>query len=261
MPDDLNSLVSVITPTHGRPAFLRGAWRSLERQTHAHWEWLVLDDSPEPDPWFAANPDPRIRYQHESARATVGAKRNRLVQAARGDFICHFDDDDYYAPAYLEHMLGFLMHEEADIANLCAWYLYDARHNFLGFWDLRTTLGLHYGCYQDGLKLFSLNAGNNATFADNHLGYGFSYVYRREVGLHASFGDVSWNEELAFRQSAGSRFRFASVGDRPNLALHVLHATSSSSCFPQYHLPTFLLPTLFPDISATHLPRALGGEL
>lgn len=261
MPTALTPLVSVITPTHGRAAFLRGAWHCLQAQTHRHWEWLILDDSPQPDPWLSTRPDDRIRYRHDPLRATIGAKRNHLMGEARGEYIAHFDDDDYYSPTYLEEMVAVIAREGVDMANLCAWYLYDARHDFLGFWDLRTTTGLHYGCYQDGLKIFSLNAGNNAAFADNHLGYGFSYVYRRELARRARFGDVSWNEELAFRESARGACRLAGVQDRPGLALHILHTGSSSSCFPQYHLPTFLLPTLFPGLSPAHLPRALGGAL
>ena len=39
---------------------------------------------------------------------TIGEKRNVAIATASGDFICHFDDDDLYAPSYLATMLAAL---------------------------------------------------------------------------------------------------------------------------------------------------------
>lgn len=246
----LQPLVSIITPTFGRAAFLQTAWRWVENQTYPRIEWLVLDDSPAPDPWLSAHPDPRIRYRHQAERLTIGEKRNLLAAEARGELIAHFDDDDYYAPQYLERMVGHLLAERADFVNLGSWYLYDLRHDFFGFWGLKLVTGLHYGCYLDALKLFSLTDENNARFRENYLSYAFSYVYRRALWEKAPFGAVNWNEETAFVAAARAHFKMLSLDDQTGLALHVLHAGSTSSCFPQYHLPSFLLPVLFPAPSA-----------
>jgi glycosyltransferase involved in cell wall biosynthesis len=252
-------LVSIITPTFGRAAFLRTAWSWVESQTYPHVEWLVLDDSPAPDPWLAAHPDPRIRYRHQTERLSIGEKRNILVAEARGELIAHFDDDDYYAPHYLERMVAHLIAERADFVNLGSWYLYDLRHDFFGYWGLKLITGLHYGCYRDALKLLSFTVANKAHLRENHLTYAFSYVYRRALWEAAPFGPVNWNEEAAFLAVARARFKLLSLEDRTGLALHVLHAESTSSCFPQYHLPSFLLPVLFPAPS-TFL-GALRGEI
>ena len=83
---------------------------------------------------------------------SLGAKRNLLVQQARGEMIVHFDDDDYYAPRYLETLIGTLIAQGGDFANLSSWYLFDVRHDLFGFWYLRQTTGVHYMCHADGLR-------------------------------------------------------------------------------------------------------------
>jgi glycosyltransferase involved in cell wall biosynthesis len=115
----MTPLVSIITPTYRREEFLPYTARWVRAQTYPHFEWLILDDSPVPNPLLAADSDPRIRYQHVEQRLSIGEKRNRLVAMARGEFIAHFDDDDYYAPRFLELMISSLDANRADFANLC----------------------------------------------------------------------------------------------------------------------------------------------
>jgi glycosyltransferase involved in cell wall biosynthesis len=241
----LKPLVSIITPTFGREEFLAQALRSVREQTYPNIQWLILDDSPEPCRTLAACGDARILYEHVPQRLTIGEKRNRLIAKARGEYIAHFDDDDYYAPRFLEVMVSTLDESGADFANLSAWYLYDLRHDFFGFWNLRQTTGLHYICSLDRLQLATFTSENNATLRDNHLGYGFSYVYRRSLAKAVPFAARNWGEDAEFVKAAAANFKLHSIEDHGGLVLHVLHAASSSSCFPQYHLPNFLVPVLF----------------
>ncbi|HKN08095.1 MAG TPA: glycosyltransferase family A protein, partial [Pseudomonadota bacterium] len=229
-------LVSIITPTFGREHFLHETLRWFQSQTYPNLEWLVLDDSSAPSPLLAGHVDRRIRYMHLAERLTIGEKRNRLVGMARGEYIAHFDDDDYYAPSYIASMVSKLIEQRADFANLSAWYLYDLRHDFFGFWALKQTVGLHYCCHADRVTLASFTAENNAALATNYMGYGFTYVYRRAVGEGAGFGAVNWCEEASFIDAIRERFKLLHIEDRSGLVLHLLHTGSSSSCFAQYHL-------------------------
>ena len=97
------------------------------------FEWLILDDGPEPCPYFATLSDPRIRY-HPSGGAPmlVSAKRNWLCERAAAPVIAQFDDDDYYAPHYLATMLARLAESGADITKLSAWFVYSAQLKRLG---------------------------------------------------------------------------------------------------------------------------------
>ncbi len=241
----MHPLVSVITPTYGRHDFLIGAQRWFDSQTYPNREWVILDDSPAPSAWFSQNTDPRVRYIHDPVRRTIGEKRNMLVDMAKGEFVAHFDDDDYYAPRYLATMVDALIGNSADLANLCSWYLLDLRHNFFGFWALKTITGLHYSCETQGVRPVNLNEENNAAWRQNYFGYGFSYVYRRSVESYARFADVNWCEEGNFVEKINQYGKFIHIEDTSGLVLHVLHRKSTSLSLPQFHLPTFLMPTLF----------------
>lgn len=241
----MKPLVSIITPTFGRERLLEHALRWVREQTYPRIEWLILDDSPSPSRLLAGVSDPRIRYTHTAERLDIGEKRNRLVASAQGEYIAHFDDDDYYAPQYLETMVASLQSNQADFANLNAWYLFDLRHDFFGYGNLRQITGLHYLCHADRVRLIDFTAENNSHLVHNYLGYGFTYVYRRAVWEASPFPAVNWSEDTPFATSAAARFRVLSVGDQSGLVLHVLHSGSTSACFPQYHLPSFLLPVLF----------------
>lgn len=65
-----------------------------------------MDDSPSPSPFFSSLSDPTVRYKHVEEPTALGAKRNALASVAAGTVLAHFDDDDYYSPAYLETMVS-----------------------------------------------------------------------------------------------------------------------------------------------------------
>jgi len=241
----MTPLVSIITPTYCRDEFLPYTARWVRAQTYPRIEWLILDDSPAPNDLLARNPDPRIRYQHAEQRLSIGEKRNRLIAMARGELIAHFDDDDYYAPRFLELMISSLQANRADFANLCSWYLFDVRHDLFGFWNLRQTTGLHYLCHADGLRLGNFTPQNNTTLVNNHLAYGFTYVYRRKIWEANPFPARDLGEDTAFVAAAAAAFPVLSMEDQTGMVLHVLHANSTSSCFPQYRLPGFLVQSMF----------------
>jgi GT2 family glycosyltransferase len=101
-------LVSVIMPVYNGMATLERAVRSVQAQTFADWELLVVDDcstdgSREAVASWAAV-DPRIRPLCSAENRGPGAARNLGLRSARGEFIAYLDGDDEYDPQYLEHV-------------------------------------------------------------------------------------------------------------------------------------------------------------
>ena len=97
--------ISIITPSYKRERLLQLQHQTVLRQTEQDFEWLILDDSPEPSSYFSELNDVRIRYTHcAGKRLRIGEKRNWLVERARSEFIAHFDDDDFYARDYVHTM-------------------------------------------------------------------------------------------------------------------------------------------------------------
>ena len=90
-------LVSCIMPTYNRRAFVPQAIRCFLRQDYPNCELLVIDDGTEPVADCVPESE-NIRYVRLDQKMTIGAKRNLACEQARGEFIVHWDDDDWYPP-------------------------------------------------------------------------------------------------------------------------------------------------------------------
>ncbi len=104
-------LISVVLPTRNRLALLEEALASLCSQTVSNWEAIVVDDASDVPISFESLQNrfgPRVRgLRHPVSRGGAAAK-NSGIAAARGSVIAFLDDDDRYAPMYLERALAVL---------------------------------------------------------------------------------------------------------------------------------------------------------
>jgi len=107
--------VSVVVPTHNRPQLLAEALASLVAQTFTNWEAIVVDDASTP-PVPGDLGDARIRVVRVDPGRGGAAAKDRGIQDARCEVVAYLDDDDVYAPTYLEHSLTVLdRHPEIDV--------------------------------------------------------------------------------------------------------------------------------------------------
>jgi glycosyltransferase involved in cell wall biosynthesis len=242
-----SDLVTVITPTRDRSQLLRRVLKYFREQDYKNIEWQILDDSSSPADWVNDVSDGNIFYERVDKQMTLGEKRNYLVDKARGDIIVQFDDDDYYAPNYVSSMVSTLWDRGADLINLRGWFLYDVRSHFFGYWDLMQKHGLHYRCDPAGVSLRILEQ-NDRDWTTNHMGFGFSYVFKKRIHKQVKFPHINWNEDTTFYLNAASSFKTDGVHDTKGICLHVLHEASTSRCFPQYHFPQFIFDELFPNL-------------
>jgi glycosyltransferase involved in cell wall biosynthesis len=112
-------LVSIIIPTHNRPGLLLEAIQSVARQHYANWEAIIVDDGsqpPVPIGELILQFGPRVRgVRHESPRGGPAAK-NSGAEASQGEVLAFLDDDDLYAPTYIERAIQVLnSHPELDL--------------------------------------------------------------------------------------------------------------------------------------------------
>lgn len=238
--------VSIITPTANRHFFLEEAYQYVKAQTYEDWEWLIADDTSEPSTYFMNLSDSRVTYMHTNKRASVGEKRNRLIEACTGEVIIHFDDDDYYSPTYVADMLNALLVTGADLVNLTGWYLHDLRKDIFAYWDLTIKSGPHVLLELGDVRIFNLDHTNNHGLLDSHLGYGFAYAYKRSVYQKVKFERIDFDEDGRFVKSLiRNGYSIHGFADQKGMVLHRIHNQSSSRCFPQYILPPFLKSALF----------------
>ena len=240
-------VVSIITPTLNRHHFLPLAAKFVLGQSISDLEWLVLDDSPIPSEFMQGLSDPRVIYEHTSKKLTTGGKRNHLIGKARAAVIAQFDDDDFYTSNYLAAMLSAMEKNGADIVKFFGFFVYHKLFKTLGFWDLNIKLGPHWNWSGAVPTMVMLTEKHSHELKDNHFGFGFSYVFKRKVWERGPFPDMNANQDGVFMLNAIQQFKLAGLYDVDRTCLHVLHGANASRCFPQYLIPNFLLPSLFPQ--------------
>lgn len=249
--------ISIITPTKDREAFLPQIWKCVQNQTIPDFEWLIHDGSCDPSPFLTAlkEKDDRVRYMHEPKDMSIGAKRNALCHEATGKTIVHFDDDDYYAPGYVEGMLSLLARENADFVKLFGFYLYHQRSGLFGYWDMEVAFPLHY--IMDPRK-DDLHVGPKHRNHQDEWGYGFSYVYARKVWMAHPFEDERFGEDQPFATAAVANFKHAGMQDRDFLMVHVMHGTNASIAYPQQILTHDVGQACFPGFAPISASSAAG---
>jgi glycosyltransferase involved in cell wall biosynthesis len=121
-------MVSCIMPTFNRGAFIRESVRMFLAQDYPHRELIVVDDGTEPIAHLLPQDD-RVRYFRLTSKLTIGAKRNYACKVARGEFIAHWDDDDWYPPFRLSRQVQALGQTGAEVCGTSEIHYYDPKNN------------------------------------------------------------------------------------------------------------------------------------
>jgi hypothetical protein len=128
-------LVSCLMVTRGQLFPSRFAVECFRRQTWAERELVLVCDAPGTpiELHCRALGDPRIHVVTPDTPAiSLGALRNLSVNAARGDWICQWDDDDLYHPQRLELGMLLLQSMQADAVFLSRWMLWSPTARRIG---------------------------------------------------------------------------------------------------------------------------------
>lgn len=124
-------LVSVVIPVYNGAGFINESIGSIVAQSFRNLEIVIVDDGSRDispaliEDW--ARRDERIRTIFPAHRGPEHA-RNVGVEAARGDFIAHLDQDDIAAPSRLQTQLDWLEARELDVCGSCTMVFGDARY-------------------------------------------------------------------------------------------------------------------------------------
>lgn len=112
-------LVSVIVPAYNAEKHIAGVIRSVQAQTMADWELIVVDDC-STDGTAAAveaisGQDSRIRLLCNEKNSGVAKSRNRGLRECRGEYAAFLDSDDTWRPDKLQLQLECAKATGADI--------------------------------------------------------------------------------------------------------------------------------------------------
>lgn len=100
--------VGIVIPTYNRSALLAEAIGSVQQQTIADWELVVVDDGSADGTAerLCVIEDPRIRCLSQENRG-VSAARNRGAALSRAPLLAFLDSDDLWLSRKLEAQLAF----------------------------------------------------------------------------------------------------------------------------------------------------------
>lgn len=105
-------LVSIITPTFNCENHIRNTIESVQGQTYATWEMIIIDDASTDGTAHIiqeyAEADERIRFYRLEENSGPAIARNTGLKESRGNFIAFLDSDDQWYPEKLARQLDFM---------------------------------------------------------------------------------------------------------------------------------------------------------
>lgn len=199
-------IVSILTPTYARHTFLPYLAHMIGAQTAPlhRIEWIVVDDSPSSfGGWFHTCPLHRqlmrLTYVYLPHKVTIGCKRNLVKTLASGQYLVHMDDDDYYAPNYVETVLS--MFHSRDTPSLIG----------------ATTI---YLMFPDSLYLYQ-----SGPFRQNHSCAGAMSYTKAFANAHHFDNNATQREEPSFLQNHS----MMQIKNAYNINMVFVHANNTVS--------------------------------
>jgi O-antigen biosynthesis protein len=213
----MNPLVSCIMPTWNRRPFIRAAIQSFLDQTYEPRELVVIDDGDDKIEDLIPD-DPRISYAVLSGRVSTGVKRNLCCEAAKGEVICHTDDDDWAAPNRIAEQVERLIKTGRPITG----------YGTLLFWDRNTKQAKRYH--------------------SRELGYvcGTSLMYLRSFWQRHQFKDQQEASDNSFVRPVRRVIAAADGTTKLVARIHDCHHTSSKKNITEV-VPKSMIPNRFWD--------------
>lgn len=146
----------------------------------------------------------------DNRQRTIGAKRQALVETARGDYIAFVDDDDLVAPDYV-HALLEAMRQAPDVVTFRQRAVYNGQETEVHF-----HLGTGDGAFVPG----------GVTKRDAwHV-----CAWRREVVAGCVFGESNYGEDLVWARQARKRARHSMHIPK---VLHEYHHDARTTAAPE----------------------------
>ena len=141
LPDDESPLVSVILTTRDRPRLLALALSYYRYQTYPRRELVVVDDGE----LFPADRESIEALGGRLVRmppgTPLGNKLNAGVEQAKGVFCQKMDDDDWYAPTFMERMIAAVLQNRAVVCNPTVAFLMPFLFFEVARWEIRQSIG------------------------------------------------------------------------------------------------------------------------
>lgn len=122
-------LVSCIMPTANREKFVPFAIKYFLGQTYTNSELIIVDDGLNSIQYLIPKNERIVYIRLAQSGLVIGTKRNYACEKAKGEIIVHWDDDDWYAPNWIELQVHTLLTTGADLCGLSNLFFYKPMTN------------------------------------------------------------------------------------------------------------------------------------
>lgn len=237
---DNKDMVSFFTPIYNTGDRLLKLWDSIKIQTHANWEWIIVNDSTDSGKTLKiaeaiASTDPRVKIYdfRKKSGGIIGESKYRAAMLCNGSILAEIDHDDWIMPDSAKLLVeAFKQHPDAGFAYTDCVEILD---------DFRTTLQypagfcFGYGKYRQEEHLgiiMNVNESPNINpktirhivGIPNHIRAWKREVYL-QLGGHNRRLSIADDYELVLRTFLITKF----VRIRKNCYLQFIYRTQNSS--------------------------------
>lgn len=182
-------LVSCIMPTANRRRYVPDAIRCFLRQDYPHKELVILDDGADSVADLIPD-DPQIRYIRLTGKRTLGKKRNECVEAARGDLIMHWDDDDWHAPHRIRVQVEALLAANAEVCSVTQLLFYELETGVTWLYAYRSLK--KHKWLAGGTLLYTRDFWRRAPFPDIQVASDTRFIFNHSLDRAAIMPDYSF---------------------------------------------------------------------
>ena len=170
-------MISIICCTM-RENFIENVFLNYENQVLEAKELIVIlnKDDMEVNKWKKrASVSKNVSVYHLNEKRTLGECLNYGIKKARYNFIAKFDDDDYYAPKYLEQSMILFEKTNADLIGKTTVYMYFENEKILSLYK----------------------PGKENKFVDGGL-RGATLIFKKEISKKVKFPKLNLGEDSFF---------------------------------------------------------------
>lgn len=95
----MDPLVSFVAVTEGRSEWMPWLWWNWQRQTYENREMILVHARISEESLEPFRKDPRVTLVQGTHGTFCGYKRNEAIPHMKGEWVCWWDDDDWYSPS------------------------------------------------------------------------------------------------------------------------------------------------------------------
>ncbi len=199
------TLISCLCVTHHKPQLLKRAIACFNSQSYKSKQLVIVYEETDiltctyiQSHIFASNIK-LVAISGDLPKLMLGELRNRSIKEADGEYVCQWDDDDWYSCDRLEIQMNYLQKNEKQASVLLRWIIFDSltQKSYLSFaypWEGSLL------CRKELLEAYpypALGKGEDspvvkALIADEHVAF---IPNEPEIYVYNFHGANTWDEQ------------------------------------------------------------------